>query len=233
MFRRVLVLISLLLFACAPNLETQVTIMPELPHVFEASLRKECQWIDMVFPMNDEHSETLKFNVQDCPRRKNPPVVTIAGQEFPRNPLSPLTYEFVETEYGGYLYTYRKSYGRKHNIRIGIANRGHLTKKEFIDMYLEMHGVSENCEALKQSSYAYRIIRSDFRTYIGFDILEDEPWNEFMARYTMYRNINGKRNIPSCMELSNLIFTDNIVFLLPPNDRAHIDFQSVSYERKH
>lgn len=208
--------------------------MPELPHVFETTLRKECQWKDMVISMNNEHSENLKFKVQYCPRRKNPPpVLIIGGQEISRNPLSPLEYEFVETEYGGNLQTYRKSSERKHNIRIGIANRGRLTKKEFIDMYLEMHGVSENCEALKQSSYAYRIIRSDFRTYIGFDILEDEPWNEFMARYTMYRNINGKRNIPSCMELSNLIFTDNIVFLLPPNDRAHIDFQSVSYERKH
>lgn len=199
--------------------------MPLLPYGYEVSLHQNCEWNYANIPLNDRGNQRVTFRFQECLAKEKR-----IGEEVIYSPTSlNWNYTHEETEYGRGIYAYRSS-PKKKNIQFGIAKLGPLSKERFIDMYLEMHKVNDTCEVLKQDSYAYTIIRSDYRAYVGFDIIENEPWNEFMARRNMYRQIHGKRGIRKCMRLPTLIFANDIVFVLPYNRIANgIDYQSVKF----
>lgn len=225
----VALLANLILTACTADKQPYVTTMPLLPYGYEVSLRKDCTWVEADIPINDQGSERIKFNFPDCPVTKKVfgDVVIYSSEFLFRNST------YINTEYGVGIQAYGSS-PTKNNTKLffGMAKLGPLSKKRFIDMYLEMHEVLGDCEALKQDPYAYTIIRSNYRKYVGFDVIEDEPWNEFMARLNMYRHINGKRGHgKKCMQFPTLIFAKDIVFILPYNSYANgLDYQSIRYE---
>lgn len=216
----------LLLIACTGEKQKNVTTMPLLPYGYEVSLKKNCEWTNEKVPINIQENESVRFRVQKCPAEE----IKISDKVVYSQFSTPWNYAYVETKYGTGVQAYLSN-SKKKNMQFGIAKLGPLSKKRFIDMYLDMHKVRGECEALKQDPYAYTIIRSNYRDYVGFDIIEDEPWNEFMARLNMYRAISGKSGHgKKCMQFPTLIFANDVVFILPYNSYANgIDYQSIKF----
>lgn len=221
MFRGLLIAM-LILTGCTSKTTTPTRIvkMPDLPPAYNRIVQNDCEWRKADLSVFNQKNQRVLFRYEYCARQR------LNG------------FEYRDTKLGGKIVPLKEKGIQPSKIHaLGIWKLGPSTKDEFLKSYLMQNNSKQSCELLEVTPNIYRVIDSSYKNLPGFDVIENEPPNELLARLNMYDKIHKKRFLYAtrCGNLSQkmLAFVDGIVFSIASSKvNYYIDYTSVTYENR-